>query len=237
MFLFLPEPRKKDKRRGEVMKFWRVFLVVSFLILPFAVASEGTAADYGTLNFNFNFDPANYPTVSTDFTVGSGTLSTTGSGLAVSSYDFAGSEYIPSTTTYLAFTSGAWTALHNWGSGGSSTLIESGVTLATGTTTGTTFTQATIPGYGITYQITLTGLNMALSTAGNNLLSLNSGNAYNWNGSVTLNFVLNNAHTSAQVYSASGQGTVNGSPVPIPPTLLLMVAGLVGLGAVRKRIK
>jgi hypothetical protein len=209
------------------MKFYRILLIAALMVLPIIVASESRAVNYGVLDFNFGSAPGS---VVTNFTPGSGTLSTFGSGLAISSYKFGGNTYSV-TNSDIDFVTGTWDGT-GWTPGGSATITLTGSPRAVATTMGSTFSEVTlpIPGVQFTYQSTVTGITMALNSAGISLLGLPSGTSYTWDGAVSLSFLPN-----GQVFFASGQGTVNGAPVPIPPSALLMAAGFVGLVAARKR--
>lgn len=221
---------------GEEMRFWKLFLVASLLILPFMAVGESLATLTPPTTTQLNFALEAYSRTHQVFagvvTAGMGdangtTLST--SGLAIASYNLGDGVIHGVSNSSLAFTTGAWNG-SGWNGGGTATITLNGTLIGSGTTLGTTY-QLVDTGLGLAYQVTLSGLSITLNSEGIKMLGLGSGKGYNWTGAVTLNFL---ADGTGRVYLGSAQG--NTSSVPIPPTALLLGAGLVGLGIIRKRV-
>jgi hypothetical protein len=217
--------------------FFTIFVLISLIVLPFVANADSSPLDFA-LDFDVNSGAGGI------ISYGGGDNSLQGINITVDSVMATIGDADPFATLIISngklnFTSGGHTNGWNWGSGGTITItggihylnleIPDNTVLLSGS-----FNSANIEGAGDTFKVATSDF----TDSKNEVLASYFGYGPNgWLGNFNISFEATgsegNPFESTQIHS----GGVNNTPVPIPPSVLLLAPGLAGLIAVRRRIK
>jgi hypothetical protein len=215
--------------------FFTVLILISLLVLPFVAH-----ADSSPLDFSLDFDIISGAGGIVFYWGGNNPLQ--GMNIKVERVTATLGEdpfdMLDISNGKLNFTSGAHTTGWNWGSGGTITItggipdldIPDDTVLMSGY-----FNSANVQGSGYTFKVTTSNFS---DSKDKTLASYFGYGPDGWQGDFNISFKANgsegNAFQSTKIYSGN---VVNIPSVPIPSSVLLLVPGLAGLIAVRRRIK
>jgi hypothetical protein len=214
------------------MRFLKILVVLSLLVMP-AVAGAALSSP-----IVFNVDQ-NSNTGTTDILQYLQTGSLKGINIKLDEVTFGNTYTVQLTNAVLNFTTGAYTGNGSnweWGPGGSLSIAGtypnlSGTSLVSGTQV-TGQVQQLSP---TKWMLELTTFDGVLDSAFANLIGLQS---TGWDSTIALWWRkdITMVPGSDLHVKTLASGDINMSAVPIPPTVLLLGAGLVGMVVVRKRI-
>ena len=150
-----------------------------------------------------------------------------------------GTPIVFTDTVLLNFTTGNFTyaGLDDWhfGSGGSISIVD---TTKSETFLIGSFTAAEVDKFGTSFNVAIAGFTDCKTTDLFTLLGLTGLSTTGWDGNMNLSFTASGRPGNSFCSYAIGSGdVVNNSPVPLPPSMLLLGSGLLGLVALRGRRK
>jgi hypothetical protein len=224
--------------------FLTILVVLGLMVMPFVASAA-------YIDFIIT------PSPSAQLSYAGGTAPLIGSNLLITGMMGQGTplnsgDYNPVLSGVLNFSTGASTGGWNWGSGGSIT-IQGGTTLSIpGSTpitlpiTATLLSGTSVSGEASGISTAFYRFNVALiGFQDTKIKAITDHYGYKesqaWLGNVNISFLLPTSIANGQAFATNlsypvFSGDVVNHPVPIPPTVLLLGAGLMGIGFVRKRI-
>ncbi|MCX5806527.1 MAG: hypothetical protein NT010_10750 [Proteobacteria bacterium] len=218
--------------------FLTILAMISLMFVPLIASAEYTSLDFdvidgGTISY-LNLDGPYY-------------LKLNGTGLRVdritASDDYGNSTSLEITNGMLNFTSGNHISGWSWGSGGSITitggvknpdgsqLLPIGAMLMSGS-----FNSAEVVPSGPRFKVAVSEFSDTKNPTLVSYFGFDTNSA--WAGNFDISFstlrgvIIGDFFNSTSVWS----GDVYNALVPIPPPILLLGAGLIGIGFVRKRV-
>jgi hypothetical protein len=217
--------------------FLTILVMISFMCVPLVAGAVNTT--YTMLDFDvIDGGTISYLDVHEPYY-----LKLNGTGLRIdritASDDYGNSASFEITNGMLNFTSGNHISGWSWGPGGSITItggvpgigISDGTKLMSGS-----FNSAEVYRSGPTFKVTVSEF---LDTKDLTLVSyFGFDPRSSWVGDFQINFFTQNGIEIGQFFESTSvdSGNVFNTPVPIPPTILLLGAGLMGVGFIRKRV-
>jgi hypothetical protein len=223
--------------------FLTILVMISLMFVPLIASAVNTT--YTMLDF----DVIDGGTISYLDVSGPYYLKLNGTGLRIDGITAIAangpSKSLEITNGTLNFTSGNLISGWSWGSGGSITItggvkelgpdgtqiISNGTTLLTGS-----FNSADVYRSGDTFKVTVSEFSDTKDLDLVSYFGFDRNSA--WAGNFDISFSTKNGIGIGQFFTSISvdSGDVYNTPVPIPPSILLLGAGLIGVGVVRKRV-